>query len=78
MRKLKEPPLALGGLGLSFFSLGNILGDYSTLLRYVLGSIAFVLYLLLLTAFVKSFKNYRLALKNPLTASIFPTLFMLG
>ena len=78
MRKLKEPPLALGGLGLSFFSLGNTLGDYSTLLRYVLGGIAFVLYLLLLTAFVKSFKNYRLALKNPLTASIFPTLLMQG
>ena len=78
MRKLKEPPLALGGLGLSFFSLGNTLGDYSTLLRYILGGIAFVLYLLLLTAFVKSFKNYRLALKNPLTASIFPTLLMQG
>ena len=78
MRKLKEPPLALGCLGLSFFSLGNTLGDYSTLLRYVLGGIAFVLYLLLLTAFVKSFKNYRLALKNPLTASIFPTLLMQG
>lgn len=78
MRKLKEPPLALGGLGLSFFSLGNTLGDYSTLLRYVLGGIAFVLYLLLLTAFVKSFKNYRLELKNPLTASIFPTLLMQG
>lgn len=78
MRKLKEPPLALGGLGLSFFLLGNTLGDYSTLLRYVLGGIAFVLYLLLLTAFVKSFKNYRLALKNPLTSSIFPTLLMQG
>lgn len=78
MRKLKEPPLALGGLGLSFFSLGNTLGDYSTLLRYILGGITFVLYLLLLTAFVKSFKNYRLALKNPLTASIFPTLLMQG
>ena len=78
MRKLKEPPLALGGLGLSFFSLGNTLEEYSTLLRYVLGGIAFVLYLLLLTAFVKSFKNYRLALKNPLTASIFPTLLMQG
>lgn len=78
MRKLKEPPLALGGLGLSFFSLGNTLGDYSTLLRYILGGITFVLYLLLLTTFVKSFKNYRLALKNPLTASIFPTLLMQG
>lgn len=78
MRKLKEPPLALGGLGLSFFSLGNTLGDYSTLLCYILGGITFVLYLLLLTAFVKSLKNYRLALKNPLTASIFPTLLMQG
>ena len=44
MRKLKEPPLALGGLGLSFFSLGNTLGDYSTLLCYILGGITFVLY----------------------------------
>ncbi len=60
------------------FSLGNTLGDYSTLLRDILGGIAFVLYLPLLTAFVKSFKNYRLALKNLLTASIFPTLLMQG
>ncbi|WP_230318093.1 hypothetical protein [Streptococcus lutetiensis] len=29
-------------------------------------------------AFVKSFKNYRLALKNLLTASIFPTLLIQG
>lgn len=60
------------------FSLGNTLGDYSTLLRDILGGIAFVLYLPLLMAFVKSFKNYRLALKNLLTASIFPTLLMQG
>lgn len=60
------------------FSLGNTLGDYSTLLRDILGGIAFVLYLPLLTAFVKSFKNYRLALKNLLTASIFPTLLIQG
>lgn len=60
------------------FSLGNTLGDYSTLLHDILGGIAFVLYLPLLTAFVKSFKNYRLALKNLLTASIFPTLLMQG
>lgn len=60
------------------FSLGNTLGDYSTLLRDILGGIAFVLYLPLLTAFVKSFKNYRLVLKNLLTASIFPTLLIQG
>ncbi|WP_455679815.1 TDT family transporter [Streptococcus sp.] len=78
MRKLKEPPLAIGGLGLSFFSLGNTLGEYSVTLRYALGGIAFVLYLLLMTAFVNSFKNYRVALKEPLTASIFPTLLMQG
>lgn len=60
------------------FSLGNSLGDYSTLLRDILGGIAFVLYLPLLMAFVKSFKNYRLALKNLLTASIFPTLLIQG
>jgi len=60
------------------FSLGNTLGDYSTLLRDILGGIAFVLYLPLLMAFVKSFKNYRLALKNLLTASIFPTLLIQG
>ena len=54
------------------------MGDYSTLLRDILGGIAFVLYLPLLTAFVKSFKNYRLALKNLLTASIFPTLLIQG
>lgn len=60
------------------FSLGNTLGDYSILLRDILGGIAFVLYLPLLMAFVKSFKNYRLALKNLLTASIFPTLLIQG
>ncbi|WP_302705006.1 hypothetical protein [Streptococcus lutetiensis] len=54
------------------------MGDYSTLLRDILGGIAFVLYLPLLMAFVKSFKNYRLALKNLLTASIFPTLLIQG
>lgn len=76
--KIKRTSFGIRWLRIELFLLGNTLGDYSTLLRYVLGGIAFVLYLLLLTAFVKSFKNYRLALKNPLTSSIFPTLLMLG
>lgn len=76
--KIKRTSFSIRWLRIELFLLGNTLGDYSTLLRYVLGGIAFVLYLLLLTAFVKSFKNYRLALKNPLTASIFPTLLMQG
>ncbi|SDO60169.1 exfoliative toxin A/B [Streptococcus equinus] len=78
MKKLKEPPLAIGGLGLSFFSLGNILGDYSIILRYVLGAIAFGLYFLLLIAVFRSFKTYLNILRDPLTASIFPTLLMQG
>ena len=76
--KIKRTSFSIRWLRIELFLLGNTLGDYSTLLRYILGGIAFVLYLLLLTAFVKSFKNYRLALKNPLTASIFPTLLMQG
>ncbi|MCO4636814.1 putative exfoliative toxin [Streptococcus infantarius subsp. infantarius] len=76
--KIKRTSFSIRWLRIELFSLGNTLGDYSTLLRYILGGIAFVLYLLLLTAFVKSFKNYRLALKNPLMASIFPTLLMQG
>ena len=76
--KIKRISFSIRWLRIELFLLGNTLGDYSTLLRYILGGIAFVLYLLLLTAFVKSFKNYRLALKNPLTASIFPTLLMQG
>lgn len=78
MKKLKEPPLAIGGLGLSFFSLGNILGDYSIILCYVLGAIAFGLYFLLLIAVIRSFKTYLNLLRDPLTASIFPTLLMQG
>ena len=76
--KIKRTSFSIRWLRIELFLLGNTLGDYSTLLRYILGGIDFVLYLLLLTAFVKSFKNCRLALKNPLTASIFPTLLMQG
>ena len=76
--KIKRTSFSIRWLRIELFLLGNTLGDYSTLLRYILDGIAFVLYLLLLTAFVKSFKNYRKAKKNPLTASIFPTLLMQG
>ncbi|MGT2626063.1 exfoliative toxin [Streptococcus vicugnae] len=76
--KGKRTSFSIGGLGLSFFSLGNILGDYSLILRYILGGIAFVLYFFLMIAVIKSLHTYLASLKAPLTASIFPTLLMQG
>lgn len=78
MNKIKKPPLALGGLSLSLFALGNALGEYSQTIHALLGGIAFIIYLVLLSALIRHFKTYRKELQHPISASIFPTVFMQG
>ncbi|SDI57840.1 TDT family transporter [Streptococcus equinus] len=78
MNKITKLPIAIGGLSLSLFALGNAIEEYLPIMRYFLGGIAFLLYLMLLISLMSHFKAYKKELHNPVVASIFPTLFMQG
>lgn len=78
MKNSQEPPLVLSGLVLGMTALGNLLGNFSQILRLLFIIPAFCLYLLLIYGIVKQPKNAQMELQSPLVASVFPTFFMVG
>lgn len=78
MENWKNPPLVMSGLVLGLAALGNLLGAYWLPFRFVLGSIALLLYLILIFGMIRHPKEVKKQLYQPLVASVFPTFFMSG
>lgn len=78
MAQYKKPPLVMAGLVLGLLALGNLLESYSVILRYTLGGIAFVLWLLLIRGMLVHWKSFKEEVARPLVASVFTTFFMTG
>ena len=76
--KRKEPLLVQSGLVLGLLALGNLLGSFNHIFRYIFAGLALVFFLHLLVGMVTHGKQVRNQLKNPLIASVFPTFFMQG
>ncbi len=68
----------MAGLVLGLFALGNLLGGYWLPLRWILGFLAFSLYVLLIAGILHHQKEAKEQLQQPLVASVFPTFFMSG
>ncbi|RBP42763.1 TDT family transporter [Garciella nitratireducens] len=73
---LEKYPLPISGLILGLASLGNLVQSYGSLFRNILGSIAGIFYFLFLMKLIVYPQQVKKDLKNPVIASVFPTLSM--
>ena len=78
MIKRKEPFLVQAGLVLGLLALGNLVGDVSQFLRYLLASLALLFFLHLVMGMLTYTKQVKEQLGQALVASVFPTFFMQG
>ena len=78
MIKRKEPLLVQAGLVLGLLALGNLVGDVSQFLRYLLASLALLFFLHLVMGMLTYTKQVKEQLGQALVASVFPTFFMQG
>ena len=76
--KRKEPFLVQSGLVLGLLAMGNLIGRFSQVLRYLLAGLALFFLIHLVIGIVTNFKQAQKQLKDPLIASVFPTFFMQG
>ena len=76
--KRKEPLLVQSGLVLGLLAMGNLIGRFSQVLRYLLAGLALFFLIHLVIGIVTNFKQAQKQLKDPLIASVFPTFFMQG
>lgn len=76
MIKRKEPFLVQAGLVLGLLALGNLVGDVSQFLRYLLASLALLFFLHLVMGMLTHTKQVKEQLGQALVASVFPTFFM--
>jgi exfoliative toxin A/B len=73
---LKKIPFPIAGLMLGLAALGNLLMSYSVDLRYGLGAMSFVLFLLIAAKLVSSPGELKSAFEQPVVASTAPTFSM--
>lgn len=73
---IKKLPLPIVGLMLGLAALGNLVLSYGSTYRNIFGLISGLLLILLLIKIVKYPKDIGNDLKNPVVASVFPTLSM--
>lgn len=73
---IKRVPLPMAGLMLALAAAGNLVLSYGEVYRNVLGAISAVLLALLLAKIIVFPSIAKMELKNPVVASVFPTLTM--
>lgn len=73
---VKKVPLPMGGLMLALAAVGNLVQSYGSIYRNAFGIISVILLVLLLLKMVKYPSIAKEELKNPVVASVFPTLTM--
>lgn len=70
---IKKIPLAMAGLILGIFGLGNLLTSYGEIYRTICGGIGIVLYILYIARLMIYRENIGEELKNPMVATVFAT-----
>ena len=70
---LKIVPMAVSGLALGLASLGNLLLPFGASIRYICGSLSFIILLLFILKFILDFPFVREELKKPVPLSVLPT-----
>lgn len=73
---VKKVPLPIAGLMLALAAVGNLVQSYGTLYRNIFGMVSAILLVLLLAKIIKYPSVVKEELKNPVVASVFPTLTM--
>ena len=73
---VKRVPMPMAGLMLALSAAGNLVQSYGELYRNILGSISAILLVLLLAKIIIYPQLVKEELKNPVVASVFPTLTM--
>lgn len=73
---VKTLPLPIVGLMLGFAALGNLVLSYGSIYRNIFGIISGIILVLVLLKIFKYPSNIKEDLKNPVVASVFPTLSM--
>ena len=73
---IKKVPLPMSGLMLALAAIGNLLQSYGEVYRNIFGLASAVLLILILLKIVFYSEEVKQDLKNPLIASVFPTLTM--
>lgn len=70
---IKKLPLPIVGLGLGLVALGNLLGSYSPVVRYILGAIGCIIQLLFTIKIFTNNQSFKEDMNNPVMASVFAT-----
>lgn len=73
---VKKLPIAMAGLMLALAATGNLLVSYGQIYRNIFGILSMTIFLLLLSKMLIYPNQVKEELKNPLVASVFPTLTM--
>lgn len=73
---IKKLPVPIVGLMLALAALGNLVLSYGKTYRNILGLISAIILLLVLVKIIKYTDDVKENLKNPVVASVFPTLSM--
>lgn len=73
---IKKTPLPITGLMLGLVALGNLLQSHSESLRSILGAIAGLIFLLVISKVILYREDVRKDMENPVIASVFPTFSM--
>ena len=73
---LKKTPLPMAGLMLSLAAIGNLFQSYGEVYRSIFGIISGSILALILAKIILYPKEVKEELKNPVIASVFPTLTM--
>lgn len=73
---LKKLPIPISGLMLGLAALGNLIGTYNQSMRYVFGSCAAIIFILLLLKMIIMPAAWKEAFENPVVASIMGTFSM--
>lgn len=70
---IKKIPLPMAGLILALAALGNLLASYSPAIRWTLGALAGILYVMYVIKMFSSVEKTREDLQNPVVAGVFAT-----
>lgn len=76
MQLIKKIPIPIGGVALGIATLGNVVGDYSNILRITCGIIAIIIIGLLFLHIVTDWSAFLEDMKQPAMAVVFPTFDM--
>lgn len=77
-RFIDKKPLLLSGLSLGLAALGNLLGQYGQLVRFIFGGLSFIIFCFITYYIINQYDHFKEEMSNAVAASIFGTYSMSG